>query len=126
MNQEIAERIALCRMKNNMTQKQLADALGIRRSTLSKIELGEQDIKSDMIIKLAEFFDVSCDYILVGNKIHKSTNSTICLHCGTKMKKMELMCDDEFVYGVGDARTVGRLMYCPQCGSIRVILEGEQ
>ena len=51
-----------------MTQQQLADTLGIARTTLSHFENGSREMNYDLLIRTADFFDVSIDYIL-GNKL---------------------------------------------------------
>ena len=50
-----------------MTQEQLASAMGLKnRDSISKIELGKQDISTQQISLLADIFDVSISYLLFG------------------------------------------------------------
>ena len=62
----IGERIRALREEKGLTQQQLAKALYTSRVNVNYWENDERNIKSDIIIALAEFFDVSCDYLLTG------------------------------------------------------------
>jgi len=61
---QIGERIADLREWKKETQQQLADSIGVKRETVKFWESGERQIKGHDIIKLAEHFGVSSDYIL--------------------------------------------------------------
>lgn len=63
----IEKRIKELRIENNMTQKDLADYLGLTPKMISFYELGQRVPPSDIILKLAEKFNVSTDYLL-GNE----------------------------------------------------------
>lgn len=52
------------REDKDMTQKQIAEIINISQSNLSKYERGELDIPSDVLIRLADFHNVSVDYLL--------------------------------------------------------------
>lgn len=76
----IGERIRELRLKKNMTQQELANipTLRVQRNLVNYWENDERDIKSWQIIALADFFNVTCDYILRGIEaenvdIHKKT-----------------------------------------------------
>ena len=47
-----------------LTQKELADKVGVTNSTISFYEQEERSPSVDMIIRLAEIFNVSVDYLL--------------------------------------------------------------
>ena len=51
------------REDKKITQKELAEILGISRSHYSQYEKGTRAITFSMIIELAKFYDVSIDYI---------------------------------------------------------------
>lgn len=72
------ERIQRLRKENNMTQENLADYLQVSRQSISK---WEQDIsypETDKLIKLAEIFKVSVDYLLRGtNENNDKDNNKI-------------------------------------------------
>lgn len=48
----------------DMNQTQVAEYLGMSQTGYSKYETGENDIPTDMLIKLADFYETSTDYIL--------------------------------------------------------------
>ncbi|WP_026189013.1 LexA family protein [Orenia marismortui] len=52
------------RMEMNLTQKELADKLGITRGAIGHYEQGKRSPDNEMLAKLADFFDVSVDYLL--------------------------------------------------------------
>ncbi len=52
------------REDRDLTQKQIAEMLGMSQTGYSKYEAGEDDIPTQVLIKLAEFYDTSVDYIL--------------------------------------------------------------
>lgn len=66
MPARIGERIKELRVKHDITQRKLAEELSISQSLLAKIELGTRQIQVVDLIKIANFFDVSCDYLIVG------------------------------------------------------------
>ncbi len=52
------------RIKNDLTQKQLADKLGLTKSVISAYETGLRMPSYDVLISLARIFKVSTDYLL--------------------------------------------------------------
>lgn len=60
----IMERLRIARTKHKWTQKEVANKLGIHQSTYTKYETGDSDPSSEMLLKLAEIFEVSTDYLL--------------------------------------------------------------
>ena len=60
----IYENIRNLREDHDKTQKELADYLNIKQSTYSKYELGKINIPVEVFIKLADFYNVSVDYLL--------------------------------------------------------------
>lgn len=52
------------REDNDLTQRQLAEHLNCSQVCYSRYELGQRDIPTDVLIKLARFYGVSIDYIL--------------------------------------------------------------
>lgn len=59
-----AERLKSERKNNNINQTQLAEKLYLDRSSISKYESGKQIPETPTLEKLADFFDVSIDYLL--------------------------------------------------------------
>lgn len=58
---EFGERIKMYREQNNMTQKELADGLGLSQSAVAKYENGERLVKLEFIQKLSNFFGITED-----------------------------------------------------------------
>lgn len=67
MGNNIGKNIRKLRMRQQMSQDDLAPYLNICRQTLSNYEIGKRLPDIDMLIKLADIFDVSID-ALVGRK----------------------------------------------------------
>ena len=63
----ISQRIKELRLENKLTQKELSDFLGLTPKMISFYELGQRVPPSDIILKLADKFKVSTDYLL-GNE----------------------------------------------------------
>ncbi len=57
-------RIRDSREDKDLTQSYLAKLLGCTQQTYSRYESGEITIDIYNLIKLAEFYDTSCDYLL--------------------------------------------------------------
>ena len=63
---EIGARIKELREKHCMTQTELAEKLFTSRETVNMWERGARDIKTGMIVALADVLKTSCDYLLRG------------------------------------------------------------
>lgn len=48
----------------DLKQRQLAELLSVSQATYSRYESGELDVPSSVLIRLADFYSVSIDYIL--------------------------------------------------------------
>ena len=57
-------RLKEIRIKKGLSQIKVAMDLNIAQNTLSRYENGEREAGYDMLIKLADYYDVSIDYIL--------------------------------------------------------------
>lgn len=69
-------RIKELREQRNIQQRELASYLGISPNTLSQYENYKREPGSDIITKIADFFNVSIDYI------YGNTDTTTCKDCG--------------------------------------------
>ena len=56
--------IKALREDNDIKQRQLADVLGIAQNTYSQYETGKIAFTDEMLIKLADFYKTSIDYLL--------------------------------------------------------------
>lgn len=57
-------RIRQLRKKEGLTLQQVADAIGVTNNTLSRYETGKREPSVQFLIKLANFFDVTVDYLI--------------------------------------------------------------
>lgn len=64
-------RIRNLREDNDLTQKKLGEKLNIPQRTYAYYESGQRTIPPEVLIKLADFYDVSVDYILGRTNIPK-------------------------------------------------------
>ena len=58
------ERIRNLREDKDLTQTEVAKLLNMSQTGYSKYETGENDIPTSVLIKLAEFYNTSIDYLL--------------------------------------------------------------
>lgn len=58
------ERLKGLREDSDMTQKEFAKELNISQRTLSHYETGKRDIPTETLIKVANYFNCSTDYLL--------------------------------------------------------------
>ena len=57
-------RIRDLREDRDLMQKQIAQMLGLSQTGYSKYETGENDIPTAVLLKLADFYQTSTDYLL--------------------------------------------------------------
>lgn len=76
----IGERIKDNRIDKRMTQQQLADLLNLSRPTVAKYEKDVIQPSADILIKIADVFDISLDYLL-GRKVNKNSSIEV-IHTG--------------------------------------------
>lgn len=62
--ENFCKRLIHLRTTNDLTQKELADILNIERSTLSSYETGRRYPTISVLIRIADTFNVSVDYLL--------------------------------------------------------------
>lgn len=60
----ISKKIKLLREEANLTQSQLAEKLGIATSSISQYESGDRIPSDNIKMKMAQFFDVSLDFLM--------------------------------------------------------------
>lgn len=58
------KRIRDLREDKDLTQKQVAQFLGMSQTGYSKYETGENDIPTAILLKLADFYQTTTDYLL--------------------------------------------------------------
>lgn len=62
----ISDRIQALRRSRGISQEQLADVLGVSRQAVSKWEAEQSSPDLERIVAMAEYFDVTTDYLLRG------------------------------------------------------------
>lgn len=78
------ERIRELRTAINLTREQMAEILGISESALGNYERGDRQPDAELVVKIAQFFKVSSDYILgLSEKpTHEEARLKSCPFCG--------------------------------------------
>ena len=61
---EFTGKLKTMRINRNLTQKQLAEQLGVAKSVVSYYESGDRFPSYDVLVRLARIFHVSTDYLL--------------------------------------------------------------
>ncbi|MBD5082911.1 MAG: helix-turn-helix transcriptional regulator [Clostridiales bacterium] len=57
-------RIRELRQDNDLTQKQVGEILNMSQTGYNQYEIGKNDIPTKILIKLAEYYNTSVDYLL--------------------------------------------------------------
>ena len=52
----------------DLTQQKVAEAIGITQRKYSYVETGTQPLTDELLVKLADFYDVSIDYLVGRSK----------------------------------------------------------
>ena len=66
MSKELGERLRELRTEKGLAQNELADAMGCNKANISYWETGKKNPTEFSIKMIAEFFDISTDYLLYG------------------------------------------------------------
>ena len=64
LNSDFPRIITFLRKERGLSQKQVSTDLGISQALLSHYEKGIRECGLDFLIKAADYFEVSCDYLL--------------------------------------------------------------
>ena len=64
MNMNMGDKLKSLRIEKKLTQKQIADRIGLAISAVSSYESGTRYPSYDVLVKLARIFHVSTDYLL--------------------------------------------------------------
>lgn len=74
MNKDFPRIITFLRKERGLSQKQVAADMGISQALLSHYEKGIRECGLDFLVKTAEYYDVSCDYLL-GRTVQRSISA---------------------------------------------------
>ncbi len=69
----VGSRLKALREDRDLSQIEVAEALGINNSVLSRIENGKRPVEDDLLSKFAQFYGVTSDYLL--GLVRKSTQT---------------------------------------------------
>lgn len=58
------QRLLELRKQNDYTQQKMAEMLGIKQPSYTRYENGSAEPTQEMLVKIADLFDVSVDYLL--------------------------------------------------------------
>lgn len=96
MNTNLGTNIKTLRKQMNLTQEQLAEALNISSQAVSKWETQSSYPDITLLPSIADFFDVSIDFLLgysgkseISNNICKNTYENLCLHANAMLNYLE-------------------------------------
>ena len=76
MSAEFSSKLLLLRHNAGLSQKQAATDLGISQALLSHYEKGIRECSLDFVVKAAEYYGVSSDYMLGVSSSEKSGTLT--------------------------------------------------
>lgn len=97
---KFAEIISETRRRRGISQKQAAVELGISQGLLSHYENGLRECSLDFLIKIADYYEVSCDYLL-GHSTSKISRTASAQRQRNMVRTLETIllllerCDDE-------------------------------
>lgn len=64
MKLEVGKRLLSCRKALNLTQCEVAERLGVKQPIYQRFEKGVYECSYEELVKLADIFDVTTDYLL--------------------------------------------------------------
>ncbi|MCC0645485.1 helix-turn-helix transcriptional regulator [Clostridioides sp. ZZV14-6150] len=73
----ISEKLKYLRDLKKLTQKEVANSIGVTTSAYGFYEQGKRTPSPELIVKLAEYFNVTTDYLLGYTKTSYSVNANI-------------------------------------------------
>lgn len=82
----LPDRLKELRKSKNLTQTELGKILGVGKTTISMYETNNSTPNDEIKLKIADYFNVSLDYLLGKTNIKNYTdnnNATIALHSDT-------------------------------------------
>lgn len=126
---EIGKRIKALREAKSLRQSDVADALHIARSNYAKMESGDRDLKTEYCIAMANYFNVTCDYLLRGIP---AENVDICRQTGLSneaavflrnLSSSEELCARQYIellsVIISDVDFIGKCVHAMSAMSIR-------
>lgn len=78
------DRLKEIRTENNVKQVELANFLGVRNTTVSAWETGDNEPDLTTVVRIARFFNVTTDYLLDADELQ---NDSVFFTTALKKKK---------------------------------------
>lgn len=106
------ERIRYLRIKNNLTSKELSRALEISESSISLYENGKRQPNITLLIKIANYFNVTTDFLLGIESCVNDTKASVTDFSKTLQNVITLLNCNEYIIFDGvdlDNKTVSIL-----------------
>lgn len=75
MSENFNENLKNARQLSKLTQKQVADAIGVARSTYALYETGEREPNVECVKKIAKVLGVTGDYLIGLEKLPENENT---------------------------------------------------
>ena len=116
MTLETANRLYELRKKNNLSQEELAEKLGVSRQAVSKWERSEASPDTDNLIALAKIYGLSLDELIYGKKEEKKEETQEEPKDETKEEKTE---DEKLFVDINDGENKVKI------GPKGIFVEGE-
>ncbi|MFZ8765490.1 helix-turn-helix domain-containing protein [Enterococcus diestrammenae] len=88
--ESVGERIARLREKRGMSQPQLAKELNVATSTIGMWETGKRGLKDESLRNLADFFNVSTDYLLGRTDDKEKSPTLVAAHLDDNLTEEQL------------------------------------
>lgn len=86
----VGERIARLREQRGMSQPQLAKELNVATSTIGMWETGKRGLKDESLRVLADFFNVSTDYLLGRTDVKEKSPTLVAAHLDDDLTEEQL------------------------------------
>lgn len=97
----LANRLTTLRSRHDITQQELADKIGVSRGTVGMYEIGKREPDADTLGKIADYFNVSTDYLLGRTDQKKSPEAELPLEFTTPEEAMKFVLEQNVIMGFG-------------------------
>ncbi|MCH4891214.1 helix-turn-helix transcriptional regulator [Acidaminobacter sp. JC074] len=77
---KFSNRLKMLRKEKGLTQQEFGDIFHLNKSSISKYENGSQMPEADTLEKIADFFDVTVDFLFGRSEIRKTNDLHIALN----------------------------------------------
>jgi transcriptional regulator with XRE-family HTH domain len=106
------ERLKLLRTEKELTQEQLAEKFGMKKSRISQYELNKRQADDDLKKLFADYFDVSLDYLLGQSDIRNPyENKIVTKDSLTKKDEKDISKDVEKIMSKLNKKEMGPTYY---------------